>query len=159
MDLSTTTDQTFTVPASPDAAFRLVADVPDSVAHFPGLEDLEPAGPATWRWRLDKVGTGRLSLQTVYTCRYAPDPDRRTVIWDAVMTGEENARVTGSWTIDANGTGARLRLVNTLALSLPVPALMRRPAEALVRTENTRLVKQYIENLTRTLSGGDGRLR
>jgi len=136
-----------------------VADVPASVAHFPGLESIEPVGPATWRWRLERLGSGRLSLQTVYSCRYTVDAAARTVVWESVTGDPDNARVHGSWTVTASPGGARLRLQNTLSIALPVPALMRRPAEALLRTENERLVARYIANLKQTLSGGNGRLR
>jgi carbon monoxide dehydrogenase subunit G len=159
MDVSATADQTFTVPASPEAAFALVSDVPDSVSHFPGLDAFDADGPATWRWTLAKLGSGKLSLQTIYTCRYTSDARARTVRWVAVGAPQDNARVEGTWTITPDGAGARLRLVNTLSIEVPVPRLMRRPAEALVSRENSRLIAQYIENLKVTLGGGDGRVR
>ena len=56
-------------------------------------------------------------------------------------------------------TGARVRLVNTLTVTVTVPRLMRRPAEALVRRENERLIQGYVENIQATLRGGDGRVR
>lgn len=159
MDVSATADHTFTVPASPAEAFALVSDVPDSVAHFPGLDAFDAAGPGAWRWTLAKLGSGKLSLQTVYTCRYTSDARTRGVRWVAVAAPGDNARVEGSWTIHADGTGARIRLVNTLAVTVPVPRLMRRAAESLVGRENNRLIARYVENLQRTLAGGDGRVR
>ncbi|MEC7947889.1 MAG: SRPBCC family protein [Myxococcota bacterium] len=159
MDVSATADQGFSVPASPDAAFALVADVPDSVSHFPGIDGFEAAGPDAWRWTLATLGSGRLQLQTVYTCRYSRDAQARTVRWVAADAPSDNARVEGTWTITPEGTGTRLRLTNTLTIDVPVPRVMRRPAEALVSHENNRLIAEYIDNLKTTLSGGDGRVR
>lgn len=159
MDVSATADHSFRVPATPAAALALVADVPDSVSHFPGLEGFEPAGPGAWRWTLARLGSGKLSLQTVYTCRYTHDAAAGTVRWVAVGAPGDNARVEGAWTVVPDGTGARLRLVNTLQVNVPVPRLLRRPAEALVARENERLITHYIANLEVTLAGGDGRVR
>lgn len=159
MDVSATADQCFSVPASPDVAFSLVADVPDSVSHFPGIDAFEAAGPGAWRWSLTPLGSGRLRLQTVYTCRYTRDAQARTVRWVAADAASDNARVEGTWTITPEGTGTRMRLINTLTIAVPVPRVMRRPAVALVGHENSRLIAEYIDNLKATLSGGDGRVR
>jgi carbon monoxide dehydrogenase subunit G len=159
MDVSATADHTFTVSADADTAFALLSDVPDSVAHFPGLDAFVADGADTWRWELAKLGHGPLTLQTVYTCRYASDADTRTVRWVAVSAPKDNARVEGSWTLTPSGSGSRLRLVNTLTITVPVPRLMRRAGEALVSRENERLILGYIGNLKQTLDGGDGRVR
>jgi carbon monoxide dehydrogenase subunit G len=159
MDVSATADHSFSVPASPDEAFALVSDVPDSVRHFPGLESFDAAGPGAWRWTLAKLGSGKLSLQTIYTCRYTSDAGTHGVRWVAADAAEDNARAEGTWTITAEGSGARVRLVNTLTVTVPVPRLMRRPAQALVRRENERLIKRYVDNIQITLGGGDGRVR
>lgn len=159
MDVSATADHNFSVPASPDQTFALVSDVPDSVAHFPGLERLDGAGPGAWRWTLNRIGSGKLSLQTIYTCHYTSDARTQRVQWVAADGPTDNAQVSGAWTITAEGAGARVRLVNTLTVTVQVPRLMRRPAEALVRRENERLIQRYVENIQATLRGGDGRVR
>jgi len=159
MLLATTATRTLTVPASLDTTWALIADVPDSVSHFDGLAAFEPAGPDTWRWSLRKIGTGQLSLQTVYTCRYTVDPAARQVTWAPTDAPGDNARVEGSWTLTAHGTGSRLDLLNRLTIDIGLPRLMKKPAEALVTRENGRLIDRYLANLATTLGGGDGRAR
>lgn len=159
MQLSTTATRTLTVPAPVETTWALIADVPDSVAHFAGLESFLPDGPDTWRWTLKRLGAGKLSLQTVYTCVYATDPAARVVTWSAARAPADNAAVEGSWTLTAAGSGSRLVLVNQLTLDMDLPRVMRRPAQALVTRENAALIDRYLANLRVTLSGGDGRVR
>lgn len=159
MDVSATADHTFEVSADPDTAFALVSDVPDSVSHFPELEGFVADGADTWRWELAKLGHGPLTLQTVYTCHYVCDAAARTVTWTAVSAAQDNARVEGTWTLTPTRNGTRLRLVNTLTVTVPVPRLMRKPAEKLVSRENERLISAYVGNIQTTLNGGNGRQR
>ena len=159
MELSATASESLTVPASLEEAWALVADVPRSVAHFPGLERLDQTGEADWTWTLEKLGTGKLVFQTCYTCRYALDPAARTVRWTAVGASGDNARVEGMWRLEAAGSGARLQLVNQLTMDIDLPRVLRRPATALLTRENERLIRTYVANLRTTLSGGDGRVR
>lgn len=159
MLLSTTAQRALTVPASTQTVWAVIADVPDSVAHFAGLAAFEAAGPDTWRWRLTPIGAGQLRLQTVYTCRYTVDRGAQTVSWVAAPDPAANARVSGAWTLRPEGAGARLDLVNHLAIDIGLPRVLRRPAEALVTRENSRLIDRYLANLAITLGGGDGRVR
>jgi carbon monoxide dehydrogenase subunit G len=140
------------VPASAEEAFALLVDVPDSIAHFPAdLEALDAAGDG-WRWTFKKTGVGPASVQMVYAVRYVPDPETRTITW-APQAGIGNADVRGTWRVEDRGAGARLTLHNAFDLRVPLPRLLRRVAEPIVAHENSRMMRTYMGNLVRTLSG------
>ena len=149
--------QTIRVKASPQEVFAVVADVPDSVAHFADVESLveEDGG---YRWTLKRAGVGRLSLQLIYGCRYTSDPGVPTVEW-VPMDGVGTARVSGHWQIEPDGSGTRLTLHNDLVLRIDAPKLVRRPAAAVLEKENARMLRTYLANLAATFDGGDGRAR
>lgn len=149
--------QMIRVRATPQEVFAVVADVPDSVAHFADVESLveEDGG---YRWTLKRAGVGKLSLQMSYGCRYTSDPDVPAVRWEP-MEGIGTARVSGRWQIEPDGSGTRLTLHNHLALRIDAPKLIRRPAAAVLDKENARMLRAYLANLTATFNGGDGRAR
>jgi hypothetical protein len=147
--------QTIRVTASPQEVFTVVADVPDSVAHFADVEALVPEAGG-YRWTLKRAGVGKLSLQMVYGCRYTSDPEVPIVRWQP-MDGVGTARVSGHWQIEPDGTGTRLTLHNNLALRIDAPRLIRRPAAAVLDKENARMLRTYLANLKTTFDGGDGR--
>ena len=146
------------VPASPDEAYALVADVARSGAHFPKLESLTEEGPG-WVWRLQRIGTKQVSAQTVYGCVYSRDPEERVVRFRP-MEGVGNARVEGSWTVEPAASGARMTLETRFEITLElIPRLLQPVAQKIGEHENGKLVEGYLENLRATLSGGDGRAR
>lgn len=144
------------VPASPEEVFAVLSDVPRSVSHFPDLEQFEPHSDG-YRWVLKKAGMGKLSLQMRYACSYRSDAARGTVHWDPIdKVG--NARVEGSWTIRPHNDGTEVTLHNDLTLFVKAPRLLRRAAEPVVDKENGRILEGYLNNLSKTFSGGDGRV-
>jgi carbon monoxide dehydrogenase subunit G len=145
------------VPASPDEAFALLRDAPDSIAHFPrDLEALTPEGDG-WRWTMKKAGVGQVSVQMIYAVRYAPDAEARRITWTPIA-GVGNAEVRGTWTVEPCGSGSRLTLHNCFDVQLGLPRIARRLAEPIVRHENGRMMRAYVANLATTLAGGDGRV-
>ncbi len=157
IELTSTYRGTLEVPEDPDAVYAVLADVPDSAAHFPSLQRLEEADGG-YRWVLRPLGAGRLSAQLTWTCRYDVDAGRRVVSWAAVR-GVGNSEVTGSWSIRRTGSGTRLVLRNELVFRLDVPRLFRRPAQPVFERENARVMAGYLANLEVTFRGGDGRVR
>ena len=146
------------VKASAASVFALLAEVPDSAAHFPGVARLEPRGELEFVWHMEPVGLGRLTVQTVYGVRYTLDEAAGTIVW-VPMDGVGNARVEGGWTLTEQGDSTELRLRNSLTLDVPVPRLLKRPTQALVSVENAKRIGTYLDNLQRTFEGGDGRVR
>lgn len=150
-------ERTLIVSATPEQAFALVCSIPDSSAHFPGVESVTPEAGG-WTWRLEKAGVGSVSLQAVYGCRYVSDAAARTLTWSP-LEGVGNTRVSGSWRIAPGPGGTRLEFRNRAVLSLPLPRLMRAMVAGFIQRENAKLIDGYLANLGKTLSGGDGRLR
>ena len=157
LELSSRIQRSIDVSAPPDQVYAVVANVPDSVAHFPELEALVPDGDA-YRWTLKKAGVGKMAMQLVYACKYLTDDDRLAVSWSPV-SHVGNAEMSGHWTIEPRGSGTRLTLNNELILRARAPRLLRKAAEPVFVRENQRLMGTYLENLKRTFEGGDGRVR
>jgi carbon monoxide dehydrogenase subunit G len=156
IELTSHVERSVEVAVEPEQAFALLCDVPDSVSHFPDLDRLTGAD-GTYTWTLKKVGVGKVSIQLVYACAYANDPATRSLTWTPVE-GVGNGVVSGSWSVEAVGSGTRLTLRNHLVLTLDLPRLLRGVAEGLVARENARMIEAYVANLATTLRGGDGRV-
>lgn len=141
------------VPAAPDEAFALVADVPTAATLFPGLERLVPLGDGAYRWEMTPVVVAQTRLQTVYASRYVVDPAARTVDWTPVR-GVGNGQIGGRWTLKARpggGTALALRIEGTVDVAMP--ALTRVFVVPAVRGEFGRLVGLYVERLAARLGG------
>ena len=111
-----------------------------------------------WTWRLERIGLGKVSIQTVYALRYAPQPEAGRILWEP-LPGIGNAHAAGAWTISPRASGSHLRFENRLEVSFRgVPSLLRRAIEPLAAAENSRVIRAYLANLQRTFAGGDGRV-
>jgi carbon monoxide dehydrogenase subunit G len=157
MDLNASVSRSLQTTATPDQVYALLADVPRSVAHFPDLEALVPTGDI-YEWRLKKLGAGPLIFQVVYASRYHFDPVGKRVWWEPVPN-RGNTRVEGKWIIQPHGAGTRFTMEAKYQVDTPFPRLMRPAAEAIMEKENDRIIGAYMENLKKTMEGGNGRLR
>ena len=157
MDLTSRVRRSARCRAAPADVFSLLADVPRSAAHFPELEALVPHGPDRWGWRLARLGAGPLVFQVIYACQYRFDAEKLDIRWDPV-SGVGNTRVGGAWGIRPDGRGSSFELSSDYVVSTPFPSLARRAAEAIMQRENERILGTYLDNLVRTLDGGDGRV-
>ncbi|MBJ6136909.1 SRPBCC family protein [Marinobacter litoralis] len=135
------------IQASYDEVFDLLADVPESVSHFPKVEKLVDLGDNAYRWEMEKVGVDKHAIQTVYACKYFADKDAGKITWEPVK-GEGNGVVSGSWVItakDANTTG--LRFQTSAALTVPLPSLLKLAISPVIKHEFNSLVDTYMNNL------------
>ena len=156
MRLEASSNQGVVVPASPAEALALLADIPESTAHFPSLLSLV-AAQGGYTWTLAPVKVKGIPVQLVYGCRYTIDGS--VVSWSPVPD-VGNAEVSGTWTVTASGTGSRLVLENNLILSVGFPRLFRSVAQSALEANNAALIAGYVANLSKTLSGRPGgRLR
>lgn len=153
LEIATRVTRSVDTSAGPDAVYALLADVPRSVAHFPDVESVGPDGDV-WIWVLRRQGAGPIQFQVHYGARYRFDPATRLVAWDAVP-GVGNTRVDGRWAI-APGS---FTLDARFTLTTPFPRPLRGAVEAIVNHQTGRLIGGYLDNLSITLSGGDGRVR
>ncbi|HVZ46679.1 MAG TPA: SRPBCC family protein [Ramlibacter sp.] len=143
----------FDVKAKPEEVFALLADVPESVSHFPKVDKLTDMGEGVYKWEMQKVGTKQVNIQTVYASKYVSDEAKRTVKW-APVKGVGNALVGGSWKItDNKGKSTKCVLKIDGTVDVPLPAVMKVIVEPVVAGEFEKLVEKYIENLCAALGG------
>jgi carbon monoxide dehydrogenase subunit G len=142
----------FTVKASADAVFALLADVPASAAHFPRVHRLVDVGGGIYRWEMERVGLAQITHQTIYTSRYVADRERRVVSWTPEVH-EGNARIGGSWAVSTRGKATHLVLKVEGEMTIPLPALMQSVVAPVVRGEFAKMVETYIDNLVLHFGG------
>jgi carbon monoxide dehydrogenase subunit G len=141
----------FSVQATPAEVHRLLANVPESVSHFPKVENLVDLGDGKFRWEMQKLGTSQVSLQIIYACEYVSKPAEGSISWTPVA-GVGNGQIRGQWKIRArDGGGTHVDFATTGELTLPLPKLLAGIAKPVVAGEFSGLVDSYIRNLTKTL--------
>jgi carbon monoxide dehydrogenase subunit G len=142
----------FSVKSPAKKVFAVLSDVPASVSHFPKVDKLVDEGKGVYRWEMQKIGVGQVTLQTVYACKYVSDAAKGTVVWSPVK-GVGNAQVSGSWTV-AEGKGkSDVVLSLTGTVDVPLPGLMKGIVTPLVKSEFEGLVDQYVDNLVAHFGG------
>lgn len=144
-------DREFTVNADIDTVFALLANVPESVSHFPKIASLEDLGDNTYRWNMEKVGAGDHAIQTVYACQYFPDDAAKKITWEPVK-GEGNGLVSGGWTMTESGSGTAVKFETSAELNLPLPGLLKLAISPVVKHEFGSLVDTYMDNLQNALN-------
>lgn len=142
----------FDVKASAKDVFALLSDVPTSAGYYPQVDKLVDLGGGVYRWEMDRIGVGQLTLQTVYTSKYVSNKANGTVVWTPVK-GKGNAQVSGSWKITSNKASTNIVLQVQASVDLPVPAVMKMVAEPLLEAEFERLTEIYIDNLITKFGG------
>jgi carbon monoxide dehydrogenase subunit G len=146
----------FAVKAKAAEVFKLLSDVPASVAHFPKVASLTDLGDSRYQWEMEKVGTSQVNIQTVYASQYGHQWDeakgKGTVKWVPVK-GVGNAQVGGHWTITDQKKSTALELAIEGSLDVPLPSLMKMVVAPVVEAEFEKLVDQYIANLVKRFGG------
>jgi len=142
----------FDVPADFDKVFDLLASVPDSVGHFPKVDQLVDMGDNCFRWEMEKLGIQKYYIQTVYACKYESDKESGSVVWKPVKD-VGNAEIEGSWKITKQGDKTHAALTTKGVLTLPFPALAKMVIAPFATREFEGMVNQYIENLKKTFNG------
>lgn len=146
----------FAVKAKAADVFKLLADVPSSVSHFPKVEQLTDLGGGTWKWEMEKVGTAQINIQTVYASKYVSKWDAAkgagTVKWTPVK-GVGNALVGGHWKVTDQGKSTAIELAIEGTVDVPLPGLMKMVVAPVVEGEFEKLVDKYIANLIKKFGG------
>jgi carbon monoxide dehydrogenase subunit G len=142
----------FDVKASASEVFALLSNVPASASHFPKVNRLVDLGDGAFRWEMEKIGLAQINLQTIYASRYVSNRTRGSVVWTP-LKGEGNATIAGSWKITDQKKSSKLVLKINGELLLPLPGLMKMVVAPVVQAEFEKLVKKYIDNLTREFGG------
>ena len=142
----------FEVNALAPEVFSVLSDVPTSASFFPKVSQLVDLGGGAYRWELEKVGTAKINIQTIYASKYVADNKKGTVVWTPVAD-VGNARISGSWTITDKKKFTHVVLKLEGEIHVPLPGLMKRVVVPLVTSENEKLVEQYIANLIKRFGG------
>jgi carbon monoxide dehydrogenase subunit G len=142
----------FAVKASAQTVFDLLSDVPASASHFPRVHQLVDLGSGAYRWEMEDIGLGPVSLQTVYASRYVADRSLGRVAWTPV-DGEGNARVSGNWVIAPKKASTLITLRIVSDMTLPLPSLIKGVVIPVVESEFEKLVEQYIDRLALAFGG------
>jgi carbon monoxide dehydrogenase subunit G len=142
----------FRVKAPFTKVFAVLADVPTSASHFPQVHALVALGGGAYRWEMERIGTRRIHIQTVYACTYRHDRAGGSVTWEPVP-GVGNASISGSWKISRSKPGTRVVLRTHGVIDVALPALMKPVVAPLARSEFERLVATYVANLTARFGG------
>ena len=142
----------FEVKASAKDIFDVLSDVPTSASHFPKVARLVDLGKGAYRWEMEKVGTAKMNIQTIYASKYVSDRKKGTVTWTPVA-GEGNALISGSWTITDKKKSTQVVLKISGELQVPLPSLMKAIVTPFVLGENEKLIEKYIDNLIAHFGG------
>jgi carbon monoxide dehydrogenase subunit G len=142
----------FSVKSPAKNVFAVLSDVPASVSHFPKVDQLVDEGQGVYRWEMQKIGVGQVTLQTVYACKYVSDAAKGTVVWSPVK-GVGNAQVSGSWTVVGGKGKSDVVLSLKGTVDVPLPGLMKGIVTPLVKSEFEGLVDQYVDNLVAHFGG------
>jgi carbon monoxide dehydrogenase subunit G len=142
----------FAVKAPFKEVFDILSDVPTSVSFFPKVDQLVDLGGGVYRWEMEKVGSGQVSIQTIYASKYVANRAKGTVVWTPVK-GEGNALVGGSWKITDQKKSTGLELKIHGKVEVPLPALMKMVVAPVVGGEFEKLVEKYIANLIKKFGG------
>ena len=142
----------FEVKASFADVFAVLSDVPTSASHFPKVDKLVDMGDGVYRWELQKVGTAAVNIQTIYASKYVSDKKKGTVTWTPVE-GVGNALVSGHWKLTDKKKSTLIVLNIEGQITVGLPALMKGVVNALVTSENEKLVEKYVDNLIKKFGG------
>ncbi len=140
----------FEVACPYERVFEILSDVPESVSHFPNIDELVDLGDGVYRWEMKKIGVDKYNIQTIYACKYVSDPEKGTVKWTPVK-GEGNALVRGRWNIKAlDEERTRIKLTTKGELEIPLPRLVKMLVAPIVIREFENMVDKYVANLSTT---------
>ena len=140
----------FSVPASVDDVYELLADVPRSVRHFPKVERIVELGNDTYRWEMERMGAQKIYLQIQYTSHYTYNPQEKWIRWSPVKGG--NADMGGLWQLTAQENGTHIHFENDGKLIFPVPRLARMVVKPIATKRFMDMLDRYIDNLKDTMA-------
>ena len=148
-----------------ERAWRLLADVEQWGRLFPHVVSVQPYEPGdhtrqsaaeagsdpVFLWRMAPLGPPGGRVETVYACRYHPEPASHTLRWTPV-DGVGTARFAGACALQPAGdaTVGTLRLDATL--EIPAPSFVRAVVQPAVEFEMGRMTDTFIERLGAALA-------
>lgn len=140
----------FDVASQVERVFALLADVPRSASHFPGVDTLTPLGGNRFRWDLASISALNYTHRIVYACRYVNDDDQLGLCWTPVEK-VGNSTISGRWRLAPQRRGTAIEFESSGELDVPLPALLRKAATPVVTRQFRSMVDTYHANLRRAL--------
>ena len=140
----------FYTDAPIQSVFKVLADVPNSVGHFPNVERLVDLGGDKYRWEMEKMGTQNFYFQVRYTTRYSRSESEKWIRWYPIPEG--NGSFSGCWELYREGERTRVHFENEGHLQLPLPRLTKKLVRPFVLNKFQELFDVYIANLKQTFS-------
>lgn len=137
-------ENTFEVPAPPEAAWELLNDVPRVVPCMPGAELTEVVGENAWKATMHvKLGPISLQFATDVTREAADEAGRRTTLVAKAREtrGRGGAQATIESSLEPSTTGTQVTIVTDLALQGAVAQYGR----GVVADVSNQLVKRFAE--------------
>lgn len=147
--VSVTLNKKFNVGASIDKTFALLANVPESASHYPGVEKLNDQGDGVYEWIMEEIGAAGFSHQVIYASKYVSDEAAGTISWTPVGG---NSDISGSWALAADGDGTSCTFNVNADLDVPVPRLLKGMVKPVVEQQFGSQTDIYIENLKKALA-------
>ncbi|MEL6614976.1 MAG: SRPBCC family protein [Bacteroidota bacterium] len=147
-------ERSFMLPASPEAAYAALRDVPTWAALFPGVEAIEPLAPDVWQWEMEPMGPPAVQVRTIYACRYTFDDETRTVAW-APEPGVGNATFEGAVTLapeagqapEASGGTCSGALWLEATLEVPAPRFVAGVVKAAIGVAFGQMTDRFLDRL------------
>ncbi|MBF0121291.1 MAG: hypothetical protein HQK79_20850 [Desulfobacterales bacterium] len=135
-----------------DKVFGILSNVPVSVSHFPNVEKLIDMGEGIFKWEMQRLGTDKYNIQTVYACKYTNNKEEGWVKWDPVPnTG--NAVLRGEWKIKESGDKTKISFFTNLELTIPLSSMIKIIVTPIVKQGFNAIIDTYINNLQKTFNG------
>ena len=128
--------------------FEVLADVPNSVSHFPQVKQLVSLGDDKYRWEMERMGTQNHFFQVQYVTQYTRSETEKWIRWSPIPDGNGSFR--GCWELRREGNKTLVHFENTGHLELPFPRLLKRVVKPFVEKQFHELLEQYLSNLQRT---------
>ena len=144
----------FTTSAPIQEVYEILADVPNSVSHFPKVEQLVTLGDNKYRWEMERMGTQNHYFQVRYVTRYTRSASEKWIRWTPISEG--NGSFSGCWELRREGNKTHLHFENKGHLQLPFPRILKRLVKPFVDKQFQDLLDQYIVNLQRTFDTLNG---
>jgi len=138
------------VRGEPSDVFALVCDVPTVGGFALGVDRIDDLGDNRYRW----VMTARRAVGTVfrpeYVSQYHSD-GKGELRFESI---EGNVKANGVWRVSGGSGAVRLSLEVTSSVDVPIPRLLKKPAELFARLEASRGVDTQLKRIKERIERG-----
>ena len=135
-------ENSFDVPASPEAAWDLLMDVPRVIPCMPGAELIETIDESHWKARMKlKLGPISLSFLTDVERQEVDDAERRVVL--AAKAREERGRGAANATIESSLSSEGDRTQVTTATDLALTGMAAQFGRGLIQDVTAQLLDSF----------------